>query len=194
MPLVNEFIVCPNDCDTPLAIAVETIDPSCPPAPTQSEIDTLLLMHPTIGVAPADWTVAGAGGWADVIDNSDLTDVKVKQFSVIGSVAEPERTEVEMPSQTTVSVIATYTATFQLRSLPDNIYLYLQKLQCSNIKPTIWYTSLGGYMYGSEGGIQTTSITVNFTKEAGAEAYDGANIIITWRAQTDPVRIDNPLA
>lgn len=194
MPIENNFIVCPNDCDTPLAVAVENVDPSCPPAPTLAEIDTLLLMHPTLGVPPTDWAVAGAGGWADVIDNSDLTDVKIKQLSVIGTIAAPERPEIIMPAQTKIQGVGTYSARFEVRSLSDGIYDYLQKLQCGGVKPNIWYTSLGGYMYGQNDGIETTSITVNFIKESGEEAYDYAEILIEWRSKTDPLRIDNPLA
>jgi hypothetical protein len=192
MPLINNFIVCADDCDTPLAIVVEDIDPTCPPAPLLAEIDTLLLMHPTLGAPPADWTVTA--DWATAIDNADITDGKIKQLSVIGSIPAAERPEVTMPSQTIIYREGTYTATFQVRSLPKGVYDYLQKLQCGRIKPKFWYTSLGGYMYGTSNGIQSNSIQVNFIKEAGAEAYDSAEIVLQWKAETDPLRIDNPLA
>jgi hypothetical protein len=150
------------------------------------------MMHPTLGTPPTDWTATA--DWATAIDNSDLTDVNVKQLSVIGSIPEPERPEIIMPAQTIIYREGTYTATFQVRSLPDGVYEYLQKLQCGRIKPKFWYTSLGGYMYGSPEGIQSSSIQVNFIKETGTEAYDSANIVLQWKAETEPLRIDNPLA
>lgn len=196
MPITNVFsIVCPADCNAAGTFGtIEVIDPECPPLPDRSEINELLLMHPTLGVGPVDWTDAGAGGWSVVIDNADATDVKVKQLPVIGTKPDETRSEITMTNLTKIDGVGTYQIELRVKSLPDLTYDFLRGFQCGNIKPIIWFTDLGGHMFGKNEGIQTSKFTVRFPKESGEDAYDEAVITAQWIAQTDPDRITNPLA
>lgn len=196
MPITNDFsIVCPEDCNTAGTFGtIEDVDPECPPQPNRSEINYLYLMHPTLGVGPVDWTVAGVGGWADAIDNADAGDTKVKEIPVIGTKPEETRTEIVMTNLTKLDGVGTYQVELRVKSLPLQTYNFLRGFQCGTIKPKIWYTDLGGFMYGKNEGIQTSKFTVRFPHEAGEDAYTEAIIRAEWLAQTDPDRIDNPLA
>lgn len=180
-------------CATGNLGAIEELDPKCPKKIDRSEINYLLLMHPTLGVPPTDWTVAGAGGWADVIDNTDATDVKVKRLYCIGD--KPAETRADIPSADGIVIKGegTYTLNITLPDLPDNLYDYLRKVQCGKVVPTVWYEDRGGNMFGANDGIETNSIVVNFIKDRGDDAYNRAELIITFVADTDPDRIVSPL-
>lgn len=192
----NTFgITCPEDCvTTDVFVEIETVNPDCPPPPKQSEITDLFLMHPTKGIAPADWTLAaGVGNWNDVIDNADITETKVKRLTVSGTIAEPDRTEVEMTNFKTFFGKGTYTLEATIKSLPDKLRDFLRKFQCGTIAPVFWYKDAGGFMYGANEGICSLSAIPTFPHEAGRDSYTSAILRITWEAQTDPERIDSPI-
>lgn len=196
MPITNVFsIVCPTDCNTAGTFGtIEDIDPECPPQPNRSEINYLYLMHPTLGIGPTDWEVAGVGGWADVLDNADAGDNKVKSLPVIGTKPEETRPEIIMTNLTKLDGVGTYQLQLRVKSLPNLTYDFLRRFQCGTIKPIIWYSDLGGFMYGENSGIQTSRFTVRFPHESGEDAYTEAIITAEFLAQTDPDRITDPLA
>ena len=180
-------------CATGNLGAIEELDPKCPLKIDRSEINYLLLMHPTLGVAPTDWAVAGAGGWADVIDNTDATDVKVKRIPVIGDKPAETRADIQSTDGVILKGEGTYTLNITIVDLPPLLYDYLRKVQCGKVIPIVWYEDRGGNMFGQNDGIQTNSVVVNFIKDRGDDAYNRAELIITFTADTDPDRIDSPL-
>ena len=190
----NDFnITCPEDCVVNPFTAVETIDKDCQPLPSQAEITDIILGHPEDAVPPADWTVAGAGGWADVIDNASAGGIKLKRFLVSGSIGEPERTAIEMSAFRKVNGVATYTIEAIFKSIPPLTYDFLRALQCGVLKPKLWYIDAGGKMYGKNDGIETSDVSVVFPHELGKDSYSFATLRLSWEAQTDPDRIDSPI-
>ena len=185
-------ITCPVDCDsTGIFVFVETINPDCPPAPARAEITEILLMHPTQGVGPVNWTAAP--DWATAIDNADVTDTKVKRFAVSGAIGEPARPEVEMTNFKIIKGEGMYVLEVTIKSLPDGIRAFFKKMQCGNINPVLWYVDAGGFMYGKNEGINTLDIDVHFPHDLGRDAYTTGVIRISWEAQTDPERITSPI-
>lgn len=180
-------------CATGNLGAIENLDPACPQKITRSEINYLLLAHPTLGVPPVDWTIAGVGGWGDAIDNTDATDVNVKRIPVIGDKPAETRADIQSTDGVILKGEGTYTLNVTIPDLPTQLYDYLRKVQCGKVIPIFWYEDRGGDMFGQNDGIQANSVVVNFVKDRGDDAYNRAELIITWVADTDPDRIVSPL-
>lgn len=195
MSLENIFSIdCSTlDCGAGNLGAIENFDPNCAQKLIKSEIGHILLMHPTLGVAPTDWTVEGAGGWADVLDNTDSSDVKVKRIPCIGDKPAEERPEITGTNGVTFDGKGTYTLNITLIDIPDQLYDYMRKVQCGKILPIIWYEDNDGNMYGQNDGIVTTKFTPNFIHDRGQDSYVRIDITIQFIAQTDPDRITSPL-
>lgn len=193
MAIDNVFsIVCDTvECATGNLGAIEEIDPNCPPEQTLSEINFLEWMHPTLGVAPTDWSLLL--DWTTVIDNTDATDVKVKRMPVIGDKPVEERVDIQQTGGRVTKGQGTYTLNITMPYVTPLLRDYLRKLQCNKMLPVIWYEDRGGNMYGQNDGIQTSTFEVSFPQDRGDDAYNRAELIIKWKAQTDPDRIESPL-
>ena len=81
------------DCDTVLCPAgalgaMDVQTENCNDV-NQSEVDSLIMWHPTLGVAPTNWG-AGIAAIDFDIDNTDATDVKQKQLFVKGGMPASE--------------------------------------------------------------------------------------------------------
>lgn len=158
-----------------------------------SQLESLILQHPTLGTPIDNWG-PGLTALDFLIDNTDTTDVSQKQIFGIGSVAEPTIDEVEVNAFQMAKIKGVYTISFRLYTFDSVTYDYLRKLQCGTVKPKITYTTEGGYIYGKDGGIDTTKFQVELIQDEGSSAVEYFQFTIEWNAKNAPDRFLNPLA
>ena len=158
----------------------------------QSEVNSLIFWHPTLGTAPTNWG-AGMAAIDFNIDNTDATDVAQKQIFGVGDLPAPEFQSVVVNNFNSVDIAGTWTLNFDLYDIGDDTYDYLRKLECSKVKPQFIFSTVGGYLYGKDGGITPTQIRLSPVLERGEESVERWSLIITWKGQTAPDRVENPL-
>ena len=185
------------DCDTVLcpagALGAMDIQTENCNDVNQSEVDSLIMWHPTLGVAPTNWG-AGIAAIDFDIDNTDATDVKQKQLFVKGGMPASEEITKTLNSFQDVVINRTHTLTLELYTFGDATYDYLRKLQCNKVKPLFCFTTVGGKLFGKDEGIYATKFALDFLLEEGEENCEKWSITISWKSLTAPDRLDNPLA
>ena len=185
------------DCDTVLcpagALGAMDIQTENCNDVNQSEVNSLIMWHPTLGVAPTNWG-AGIAAIDFDIDNTDATDVKQKQIFVKGGMPASEEVTKTLNSFQDVVINRTHTLTLELYTFGDDTYDYLRKLQCNKVKPLFDFTTVGGKLFGKDGGISPVKFALDFLLEEGEENCEKWSITISWKSFTAPDRLDNPLA
>ena len=105
------------DCDTVLcpagALGAMDIQTENCNDVNQSEVNSLIMWHPTLGVAPTNWG-AGIAAIDFDIDNTDATDVKQKQIFVKGGMPASEEVTKTLNSFQDVVINRTHTLTLEL--------------------------------------------------------------------------------
>lgn len=193
MSIVNIFAVDCDllDCPDGALGAMDAQSESCNEV-IQSEVNSVIFWHPTLGTAPTNWG-AGITALDFDIDNTDATDVKQKQIFVTGSVPEATDTEVTVNGFQTIVLSRTHTMTVNLYTFGDATYDYLRKIQCGKVKPQFDFTTNGGKLFGKDGGITPSKISANFVLNEGEESFETWTITFEWKSLTAPDRLDNPL-
>ena len=158
-----------------------------------SQLESLILQHPVDGTPIDNWG-ASMTALDFQIDNADATDVKQKQIFGVGSVPEPTIDEIETNGFQMTKIKGVYAISFRLYTFDAVTYDYLRKLQCGTVKPKIYYTTEGGYIYGKNGGIDTTKFQVELIQEEGSSAVEYFQFNIEFNSKTAPDRYLNPLA
>ena len=185
------------DCDTVLcpagALGAMDIQTENCNDVNQSEVNSLIMWHPTLGVAPTNWG-AGIAAIDFDIDNTDATDVKQKQIFVKGGMPASEEVTKTLNSFQDVVINRTHTLQLELYTFGDATYDYLRKLQCNKVKPLFDFTTVGGKLFGKDGGISPVKFALDFLLEEGEENCEKWSITISWKSLTAPDRLDNPLA
>lgn len=185
------------DCDTVLcpagALGVMDIQTENCNDVNQSEVNSLIMWHPTLGVPPTNWG-AGIAAIDFDIDNTDATDIKQKQIFVKGGMPASEEVTKTLNSFQDVVINRTHTLTLELYTFGDDTYDYLRKLQCNKVKPLFDFTTVGGKLFGKDGGISPVKFALDFLLEEGEENCEKWSITISWKSLTAPDRFDNPLA
>lgn len=172
--------------------AMGAMDISCDPNLNQSEINSLILVHPTLGTPITNWGASLVIG-DFTIDNADATNVDQKRVFGQG----------DMPASEVVTVITNnfnenvltrkYTLNFSVYDINAVTYDYFRKLQCSTVKPLLYFTTVAQKIKGKDGGIVLTSFKVDTPLERGPESVERIDIIATWEAKTSPDSYDSPL-
>ena len=185
------------DCDTVLCPAgalgaMDVQTENCNDV-NQSEVDSIIMWHPTLGVAPTNWGALIAAIDFD-IDNTDATDIKQKQLFVKGGMPASEEITKTLNSFQDVVINRTHTLQLELYTFGDATYDYLRKLQCNKVKPLFCFTTVGGKLFGKDEGIYATKFALDFLLEEGEENCEKWSITISWKSLTAPDRLDNPLA
>lgn len=157
-----------------------------------SEVNSIILVHPTEGDLPTNWGNSIADTDFD-IDNTDATDVKQKRFFVTGTMAEPEETTVTVNSFQEVIVNRKYSLSVTLHSIPSATYDYFRKIQCGKVKPLLYFTTIGGKIFGSETGIKCSKVSASLILNSGQDGIEQINIVFEWYALNAPDRYTNPL-
>jgi hypothetical protein len=194
--MANNFV--PDlGCATPWQLIVD-VDLNCPDDGSLSEIQYVLLadsvQYPTAAsllVALPDWTMAA--DWTAFIDNAEAVGVKAKQLVGVGNVATGAASTRQMPGLKQSKGEAVSTLSFNLKSLPDSIYTFLNKLRSSSALPYIWLVTVGGKMFGSPSGINLDSMEIPFALAEGADSYEEQVLTMTWKSKSAPLRIATPV-
>lgn len=185
------------DCDTVLcpagALGAMDIQTENCNDVNQSEVNSLIMWHPTLGTAPTNWG-AGIAAIDFDIDNTDATDVKQKQIFVKGGMPASEEITQTLNSFQDVVINRTHTLNLELYTFGGDTYDYLRKLQCNKVKPLFDFTTVGGKLFGKDGGISAVKFALDFLLEEGEENVEKWSITISWKSLTAPDRLDNPLA
>jgi len=193
--MANDFI--PDlDCASPF-IAIDAPDENCPDSGDLSEVKYILLAD-SATLTPAqvstllpDWT--DSADWAAAIDNAAVDGSKIKQLLVIGNVTTAEPSTRQMPAHKVSYGEAVSTLTATVKTVPDNLYSFLNKMRVSSALPYLWFVTVGGKMFGSPTGIELDSKNIPFALAEGLDSYEEYQIIFTWKAKAAPLRIDSPI-
>jgi hypothetical protein len=183
----NPTITCPTGClnDVP-AISMD----ECNPAVDFSEIDKLYV---TANVQPgcslSDWT--DASEWATRIDNSGTATCDIREWWVSGELPDPERNITEIDNDREVASRMKFQATLQVYETNTTNYDAVRYIQCGT-QFLIWY-SAGGYLYGGTDGIEASIIASHQITKGSREA-NMIQLLVSWEADHNPERIDNPLS
>tara|TARA_R110002096_G_C14481206_1_gene713857 strand:+ start:176 stop:760 length:585 start_codon:yes stop_codon:yes gene_type:complete len=161
-------------------------------AVVQSEVNSIVWWHPTLGTSITNWGSSLATGDFD-IDNTDATDVKMKRLFGVGDMPAPEFSSVTVNNFNQVDIAGTWTLNFDIYDVGDLSYDYLRKLECGKVKPQFVFTTVGGKIYGDGDGITATQFRLSPVLERGEESIEKWVLSITWKSQTAPDRVDNPL-
>ena len=193
MSTINEFgIDCTAQTCAAALGAAGNQDQFCPENINQSEIDSIILVHPTLGTLVTNWG-AGLVLLDFDIDNTDATDVKQKRFFGIGSTTAPERSEVTTNNFQTYSISKTYTLDFEMHDIDLATRDYFRKLECEKVRPLIYYTDVAGFIFGGALGIQPLRFDVSMPQDSGQEGLQKIVIQAQWKARTSPDRFNSPL-
>lgn len=172
--------------------AMDIISQDCNENINQSEVNSIILWHPTLGTAPTNWGPSMIVGDFS-IDNTDATDVSQKQIYGQGDMPLPEFQSVTTNNFNSVDIAGTFTLNFDIFDVGATSYDYLRKLQCATVKPLFIFSTVGGYLYGKDGGITPTQFRLSPVLERGEEAVEKWTCTITWKSRTAPDRVENPL-
>lgn len=194
----NEFIT-PLGCTSPY-ITIDNVDEDCQELAPLSEVKYLLLSDGTQSplVVPTDWTLTA--DWGLVIDNAQNDGTKIKQLLGIGNVEVGDPAVVQMAAHKSNQGETTYTLTYDVMvaapttAAGDPLANFLRRIQASQVKSNFWFVTMGDIMYGSPTGIVPESFVVKGPQlDRGVDARELWQIIITWKAQTAPLRIPSPI-
>lgn len=193
MSIINKFAV---DCD---AIACPDGNLGAAAAQTEncndvvlSEVNSIILVHPTLGTPILNWGTGLVVGDFD-IDNTDATNVKQKRFFVSGEMAEPDDKFVKTNSFNQVKMNGLYTLTADLYTLPIATYDYFRKIACGKVRPQLYFTTMGGKIFGKDGGITCSKISANIVLGTGEDSIEMIKLVFEWYALNSPDRYENPL-
>ena len=180
----NPIIVCPTGCldDVP-AISMD----ECNPAVDHSEIDKLYITQIDEGLT--DWT--DAAEWASRIDNSGTDTDDIREWWVSGEMPDPERNITEIDNDREVAGRMKFQQTIQVFETNTTNYDAVRFIQCDT-RFLIWYSS-GEYLYGGTDGIEV-SIIASHQITKGSREINVIQLLISWEADHNPERIDNPLS
>lgn len=184
---------CPTACGVVTVPAVDIAD--CVDS-IQEELSEITDVY-VVGVdangdplaAPADWEVAGVGGWADELDQA-VAD-KIRHLIVSGDKPDTENTDITFSKFRIKTVNRRHTLSFDVDDVSDLNYTFMLSMQCG-ATVRLWYATYGGKLYGGPTGI-LADIRANYALERGQDSRALIKFIATWDRKFDPPRIDNPL-
>lgn len=181
-------ITCPDG----LLGAADVMTSDCSANINRSEVNSVILVHPTLGTPIANWG-AGMVALDFDIDNSDATDVKQKQFVGRGSFGEPETTTTTLNDFREYDITKTYTLTFTVFDIGDSTYDFMRKIECGSVTPLLYFTTVAGKIYGKDGGICPKQVRASLILDEGSDAIERWQVQFIWEAKTAPDRFDYPL-
>lgn len=189
---INEFSI---DCDAQICAAAlgeaTTQVQDCPANINQSEVDSVILVHPTLGTLITNFGPTLAAIDFD-ISNEDPTDVSQKRFFGIGSVPANEVQEVLLNNFQNYQLDKTFTLTMDIFDISPDTYDYFRRIQCGKVKPLIYYTTVADKIYGSAVGISPIKFAVTTPLDSGEGSLEKITIEVSWKAKTSPDRYDMP--
>ena len=160
--------------------------------PEQSEVNSLVMWHPTLGTAPLNWGPSMV--LADfTIDNSNADDTAQKRFFGRGNLAASESLEVTTNDFNQAQLRRTFTLNFVIFNVNQATRDYFRKIQCGKVKPYFDYTTVEQNIFGADGGIKPTRYNIDMPLEEGEESIEQITVEIQWKARVSPDKFPSPL-
>lgn len=159
----------------------------CAPVTAFGEITHIFLRSVDAG-GLTDWE--DAGEWLALIDNTGVVGGEIRQFTVIGSKAEPESTEIELSLNRKVHPPKKHTLSLKIDEVSDENHASLRSLECGGTY-LLWYAT-AEYMWGGSDGINAQIVFNEVIPESSDELYHFIGTA-SWESKFHPERIANPL-
>lgn len=191
---VNDFGVCPDECNATLQLPALPVDQNC------IAYDNLLSQINDLWIKPDGVSETPFSGWATgtvtanptAINNADVANTAVKWLVGEGGLPAAAKVVTDYPKSRKKTTKRTYTITYTVKNVSsDQQYAFGQTLQCGDTSFTFWYAT-ADHVFGDENGIAAESIDCDFVYGAGADDTVNMVITITYVAKTDPDRRNNP--
>ena len=182
MSVVNP--TCPTGCEFDPPVVLFDY---CAPTIAFGEIKYLFLRAVESG-GLTDWT--DSAEWLAAIDNDGEVGGEIRQISIIGSLPEPESTEIPMSLKRKAYPPKMFSIPFKVDEVNDDNHEFMRTMSC-NSSFLAWYAT-DEYMWGGNDGI-TVQITMHeIIPETTAELYHFVGTM-TWENKFPPERTTNPL-
>lgn len=184
----NLFLTCPEDCDEDFLLPGLTTDQDCFDwVPKDSQVSDLFLF-PNTAALPTDWTDLTT--WAGLISNSDTNNQAGKWVVGEGGLEVARVTLLELPKKKEKVTEKEYLLFLEIDNLNPPMYAFLRKFQCGWTDFVFFFLTLGGRLFGKEGGIKPSAVDVDFPLEEDRDGYETAVIAITFISDGSPDRTD----
>jgi hypothetical protein len=194
MSTINSFLTCPSDCGDLDFGALDTNQDCTSYEQKYSQICGIYFCPS--GVDALDWTTPSAPAIPDpaTLDNSTTDGSTVKYLVVEAGIDAPEKEVAEYPKRKTRVVGRTYAIRGVVKNMTDNQREFLRQMQCGDTSWTIYYETIGGYIFGGQGGIAISFMDAELPLGGGRDDKELGNILIDFEADGDPPRYTNPYA
>lgn len=179
------IITCPTDCtyDVPVIDMDE-----CSPFIDFDEIDHIYLTNLEDGLT--DWT--DLAEWTTRLDDTteDADPASIRDFHVSAELPKPEYNIVQISLGREVETEKKFTLTAIIDETNTTNYDAVRQMQC-HVRYLMWFTA-GDFMYGGTDGVEV-DVQANHIITKGNEELNTIELILSWKADHSPERIDNPL-
>lgn len=180
-----DTLICPVDCS---AVLAQWNFSTCAPQLLQAQISEIWLAND--GYPLTNWS--DPGELASRISNTATGSDAIRQLTVIASIADPTVTEKKISGGRTVYSPQEFVISGRIDDNSDENYEAARATGC-NRQYRMWYTTLGGKLYGGNTGI-LTNLRMWETIVEDDNEYATLNFQVKWKNKFAPLRIDNPLA
>jgi hypothetical protein len=185
---INTFLSCPDDCDDDLLLPGIPQDQDCTNwYPKDSQVGDLFLF-PSTAPKPSDWTDPNT--WSGTINNVDTSNAAGKWIVGEGGVDAVQITLLSLPKKKERVTGRTFVLSFEIDHLSGSMYAFLRAFQCGWTNFTFFYRTVGGRLFGADGGIIPISVDVDFPLDEDREEFETAVVGITFEADATPDRVD----
>lgn len=186
--MINNFLTCPADCDTPIQLGATPTNVRCTKFPIHYSQIRDWILKPSSVAAPSD--VSSPTEWAAVIDNSDTLGTSAKHTPVIGGIPPPEKQTFEVSGRKDVTGSRLYTLTMTTKNV-EAFYDFARQIQCGSTDFEIWYGT-ENHLYGGADGIYPSFLDADLPKNAGKNDIEEITFIVQFEADGDPPRVATP--
>lgn len=188
------------DYDVPVCLECDALEMpavsfgNCAPEQNESEINAVFITiddpeNPGEALGgPTDWE--SAADWTAAL--SQTAEGKVRKLTVIGDLPEPEQEIRIVSDRRRVPGLKTFTLNATVDDTNDDNYEFLLTLECG-FKVRIWYSTIGGKLYGGEQGILASIIKANAPLDRGQNTFERFEYAFLWERSAHPPRIANPM-
>lgn len=180
------YPTCPENCAGSLP---EPSFNDCAPVVGYGEISKLYLAKAD---AIAFTNIELIGEWTTRLAASIETADAIRQFTVLGDLAEPEVTEIVISGNRTIRGFKKFTLAFEIDEDNDTNYQAHLTFEC-NSKFKMWFETADGMMFGGNEGIEA-SILTNYLIPRGRTDIRKIMGQAKWDSKKSPLRNLSPLA
>jgi|JI8StandDraft_1071087.scaffolds.fasta_scaffold175855_2 hypothetical protein len=190
------LISCPADCATDNVWPAIPVQQDCPSyEQTLSQIYEVVIVPDEAGDI---WGGTWDSGYPDPtfelgsIDNTVADNTKAHIFVGIGGMDEPTESILQYPGLQERVEEETYTVRFRILNMSNANNDHLDKLECGALNYKVFFTDLGGFVYGFDGGITPKKVSVERPHGAGNDDRLFAELVIVFDATNMLDRANKP--